>query len=702
MPQNNGRVQAPDLPDPQNLRVFGGVNMPSEGVQAPVKDTRLADLASALGSFNTGLSNFGNSYTASLVEKKTKDDDEDKENLKKQRQIEATQTPEEYLKSVPTWATPKAQLAAHITEGQYTVSTGLQKEYQEGIATGQIKAEDGPAWLLKRRGEILEQKGWAPESGQAHGFGSAFNTLYGRSQTGELQAKVGQINDTARQGAYQQLQMTLDRVQGQDPRSAMAEIDKLKAQAQSVFGIDPKDYDQMVFTSIGNRMDKDPNWAVAMGQQQRTDVKTGGVLPAFGATPERQATIQSWQRAALQHNSEVAKADAENRIAGAAVGALVKGDGSFNSIEDKVYTNPVTHAEEKVSRTQVQDMAVRRFLTASSQFAKTNNETPEQTFNREAEVFIGNDIARPSWKSEIEGAPNLANNVNLTNPAAVTRLTAAAQTYKALESRSPAYVSAHFNERSRNFFNTYSVLKEYATNADGSPWTDVQALNASANGIKADTPEKQAFLHDQIQAVNNKLDSVANPNSNIYKTFWGIMGYDVAGATNRGQVVEEIRRLSTAIAKTGGLSGTDAVDAATKYLAKTGTIVNGQWMPKDQVGGLDMAAVGPRVVQQYVDAHGKELGYAKGDLALRSMGDGYFTLTDTNGLPVPHGPRLNRGDMLQQQSDIIRDRNAEIIRRQNENAERRSAPVPIQPQPNAAILDQRRRRGLIDHAPEGN
>lgn len=675
MPTGNMRIQAPDLPDPQNLRVFGGVNMPSEGVQAPVKDTRLADLASALGSFNTGLSNFGNSYTASLAEKKTKDDDEDKENLKKQRQIEATQTPEEYLKSVPTWATPKAQLAAHITEGQYT-ATALQKEYQEAIGTGHLRPQDGPAWLQKRREDVLADKGWGTDTGQAHGFGNAYNALLQRAQTGELQAKVGQINDTSRQGAYQQLTMTLDRVQGQDPRAAWDELNKLKTQAQSVFGVDPKDYDQMVFSAIGNRVEKDPNWAVSMAQQPRSDMTTGGPFPALGATPERQGIVQNWQRTALAHNAEIAKAGAESRVGSWALGALLKGDGSFNAIEDKVYVNPVTHAEEKITRSQVQNMAVRRFLAASAQTAQANSETPTQTFNREAEVFIGNDIERPSWKSEIEGAPNLANKVNLTDPGTAKRLVAAAQTYKAIESRSPAYVAAHFDERARTFFNTYSILKDYATRPNGSSWTDVEALNAAANAIKPDAPEERALLHDQIQAVNKKIDSLAaGPSSvsGIPGLRWGaeaLFGADITSASNKGQLMGELRRLSTAVARSGGMNGTEAVDVAASYLAKTGSVVNGQWMRKDQIGGLDMGAVGSRVIQQYVDTHGPEFGYGKGDLTLRSAGDGYFTLTDRSGLPVPGGAIMNRGDMLKHQADIIRERDEEILRKQHETAQR--------------------------------
>jgi len=669
------RAAPPELTDPDRLAVPGAVSIASPGVRAPQQDTRLGDLAQSLSSFSTGVGAFesGLASVANSANRETTDQ-------KRLDRLKALNTPEEFDAKVrsgeiPRDFHPNVQVKADMISGQYAAAN-LSKEYAEAIGTGALRPEDGPQWLQQRREQITQDNGWQGDSGQAWGFGAGYNSLLATAQQKVLGARVQAQEDHTNQSAAQLVQIDMDSVFGKvPPQDAWDVINKTKSQLVTGLKRTPKEADAIIWADLGRRVADDPNWAVEFASAKRQGVNgEEGVVPALAEHPQRADTFASWQKVQQTTNVKAAKAATEQAVAADDLNHLLAGDGSFQAIADTQYTNPVDNSTETLTREKRQSTAVAAFNAQSTAAAKAHGETPTQTFNREAQVFIDNGVVNSAWKGEIESAVKLANNTDLTDPAKGQQLGVAFNRFKAIEDRSPAYAKDLLNDKSRSFFTTARVLQDYAQNPDGSRFTDAQALNGAANAIRIETPETADFMRPQLDAIKNKIDSLANPHSAAARALWGTLGYDYANARNRSEIIREMHSLSTALAKSGGLGGDEAVDAAAQYMAKTGQVVGGMWMRKSSNNDFDYGQVSSRILSDYAKSPaGQAEGYHPGDLTLKDTGQGYFMVLDGNGIPVHGGARLSHGDLVGVQQTLNAEREAGNLRLQHATAMRASA-----------------------------
>jgi hypothetical protein len=649
------RVQAPEIAGPEALRPKASGVDTYAGAPRPPQDDRLARLADALGGFNSNVQQFGRAY---MVARQAGEKDE----VERAAAFKQQYNSEEFNKAVdsgaiPRFASPKAQAAIDYTYGQNLAhQTGL--EFQRKLSAGEIKLDDGSAqtWLQTQRDEIVQKNKWTAEgAGPGRGFMENMNQLWDRARDGAVKANIANEKERFDTAVFQQVEMFADKATSNkwDAATSWQELTKLKTQLQSAMHLTPKEADQKLMLALGRRMQVDPNWVVDMATTPRPDVKGDGILPPLSETPEYAAQIDQWKQAAVKFNTRTAKANAEATVAAADADALVRADGSFNRIEDGSYNNPFSGEKEELKASARREAAITAFTQASREKAVADKETPEQAFDREAAVFINNGIARPSWKKELDAIPGLANQTNLTNPAAVERLVRGAQTYDALEQRSPAYARDLVDDKARTFFQTYRVLKEYKTNPDGSNLTDVQALNAAAAAIRNDGPDTAAYIREQIVAANNEINSLRKS-----EEWFGTK------AANTAQINTELRRLSTAFIRAGGLGAGEAIELAVKEMKKTGTVVNGHWLPKSGTMGLDLPKLSSTVIDNYVNSSAGK-GQSASDVVLQPAPGGYFVLTDRSGIPVPGGGRFSHGDLVRMSQDIEAKRQQEIIQRQN-------------------------------------
>jgi hypothetical protein len=641
--------------------------MPALSAPAPVQGNRMADLAGALGSFGSGVRAFGDAYAAHQKNATKGDSD-------RLAYLKAINTPDAFREKVlsgeiPRFADPHVQLKSDITFGTYAASN-LQKEYQEKLATGELRPEDAAGWLTQRRDTAFQDPNFAGNEGRLRGYGDAWNSLYADAQHRAMGAQVKALDDKRNVGANQRVEMDMDNLFSKvPPQEAWARMNATKQAVMKDFYLTPKEADDYIWRDLSRRVEKDPNWAVEFASAKRQGMNPGdGIVSAIGDHPERADQLSSWKKTQTKFNVTAAKDTAEKTIAAADYKALLAGDGSFHNITDRTYTNPVDDSQETVTREKRQNAAIARFNTDSANAARGNQETPRQTFEREAQVFVDNNVKNPAWKSEVEDAVNLANPRSLSDPSQVARLGQAYNRYRAIDDRSPAYAKAHFSEQARTFYQTARVLQDGVLNPDGSRMTDVQALSSARGAEDADTPERQEQFRKTIQAVEQNVSSLANPHSTFAALFNGSFGLDTANASNRADVAHDIQKLATALVRTGRMDGTQAVEAAVKHLSQTGKVQGGIWTRNTSDNGFDYGQVSSRLITDYVKSPlGQAMGYRPGDLKVWAHDDGRYELVSSLGLPVMGGSFMSRQDMVDVQHRINSDNAAHTLRVQHAN-----------------------------------
>lgn len=307
-----GRVQAPDVGGPTQLRP--GVAPPDTFAAAPrpVQDNRLGDLADALGSFNTGLKSFGLNYAAS--QKGTKDDSA-KVALDNAKQWAATSTPDQVLQAdkegkLPWTQDQKADLYIDGVAGQAKAGE-LQKQLQAGLADGTITPDQAPAWLLTQRDQITSQWNGDNQKGRLRTFGASFNSLLSSAQTGQITYQAQQKKTEAEQAYTDRMGLTLDQARQQKltPEQTWDLLNKDQQEQAPFAGVPTARRDQLLMTKLGTY--NDPAWALSIAGQARKDVNANQPTMAdkFLATPTAPAGLTEKGNIDLTQRPKVKNSD---------------------------------------------------------------------------------------------------------------------------------------------------------------------------------------------------------------------------------------------------------------------------------------------------------------------------------------------------------------------------------------------------------
>lgn len=286
------------------------------------------------------------------------------------------------------------------------------------------------------------------------------------------------------------------------------------------------------------------------------------------------------------------------------------------------------------SRDKFEDEATQEYLKVSEGYARRSGETPEDTFNREAAVFIRAAVANPKWKELLRSGPAAASFASFdpSKPSDPTKpgaglppvLAEGYALFKRLNAVSPTFLEQHLPEgdKARSFYE--SML--FAESAGSTPeQAYAQALRIAS---QPDLVKSQPFDFAP-QDLKNAL---------------GDLGADTQIAAT---LIRDYGRFYMA----NGKSKSDALDLAVERLKATHTLVRGNLIPVNRRGQPDNLG---DMLNGYVDTfardHAKELGLDEDDITVMPAGnatDTFILVYAGNGAPVLlQGAKVTTGELV--------------------------------------------------------
>lgn len=664
------RAQAPQTADAQPLQdhAYGNLDYTQAPAKAPVDET-LGQLAQSLGQFNTHLEQFGRYYE---INSRPHPGLQQKQDMEAARGLVATKTHAEFQAAVkagtvPRFQSPIANELVGQVNGMYT-SESLAEEIKAKLGTGELTPQQAPQYALQRRQDILKQNGWGPNTAESTGFGKHFNTLNESLNNAAATANVTAQNEQFNEAGWKKLDLAAReaRAAGGGTEASQELFDTVRRNMVEIMHFKPAEVDAMQMDILARWATQDPNWAYRMATTPRKDVATGAVIPPLSDNPKYSDRVNQFGFAAQKHNSDVVQTTFATQVAQRDLDAFMKGDGSFtrDTAVAATATNPVDNTAITIEPAARQKATLERYLVWSANHATTHRETPQQTFDREADAFIGNDVKNPSWSEQIDRSVAAANPMTMSDPAQRRRLVAAGQTYARLMAASPAYVANHFHKRTQDFFDAYTTLRE------DTGWDDVRALTAAASNASKGGGLSERFADP---ATKMALDNAVTAKATELATYGGAGGFFTSRAGNFGVVKQEVAKLATILANASGMDPQAAVEQAGSYLAKNSVVQDGQWRKKlnllgpgvDDTGAV--AAASMHLRQQYADrTHGE---YKADDLALTQLPGGQFRIVAANGAPVEAGGvTYSRRDLLQAMSKLQEQQSQAHLEAQHKTA----------------------------------
>jgi hypothetical protein len=148
-----------------------------------------------------------------------------------------------------------------------------------------------------------------------------------------------------------------------------------------------------------------------------------------------------------------------------------------------------------------QKAAVERFIyDRSPRIAKTRGETPEQTFNREAEWFSLNGMVNPQWKNVINAGGLMATRAAFGTDSLPKNVQEGYRLYRQLRAANPALLQAHVSgEQTRLFYDTARIAETYM----GMDATEALSFGSDAvqKAMQPNAPDLQPRYNDFKKAV---------------------------------------------------------------------------------------------------------------------------------------------------------------------------------------------------------
>lgn len=320
-------------------------------------------------------------------------------------------------------------------------------------------------------------------------------------------------------------------------------------------------------------------------------------------------------------------------ITSADTNMLATGSGKLATVGDVTYQDPdsPTAPPKVIKSSERQTAAVRQFSeVVSPAIAKANNETPEQTFNRELNVYANGGAENPKWKALLEAAPLAASANELTDPKKRDQLLAAAQLYDQLREKNPLYLQQLVSSKTQDFFDTYRVAKGMPSPSGQGSATMEEAIGlasrATATGKDADD-----ILKGHYRTIEQKVLN-ADPSSFLSRWLPQFMGGD-ANPVNTGYLQQQITEKAKLFARLG-LPPDEAITQATEAVKGSTTKVNGWIVPKL---GTNVPADFPQKAAEYLKAFAEQNGklndgVSANDVGLVYDGAGTFTIVGRNGV----------------------------------------------------------------------
>lgn len=635
---DGSRVQAPDIPDAQPLisTDLSGLNL-FAAPPKPFEDNILGELANSLGHFSESVQRFGHYYN---IAQRTHDAGQKQADMEQAQGLIASKTPEEWQAAVkagqiPRFQSPMAQLAVDRTTGSYAAHS-LSQDVQGKVASGELNWADGSAtkYLQDQRNSILQTNGWAPDGGQARGFGDAFNTMWGNAQGQQIKAQAEQTNATQIDAAQKQVEMSVSNAFDRklDPTATWSQLDAVRKGLITTMHFEPKELDPMIFDALQRRMSQDPNWVMGVGNAPRTDMDGKTQLPSLFSKGQYLDQVIQMQQRAQAFNAQ--QDDATQKAAiGARLGTMLNGPNPEHlaSVPASIpYTNGVTGAQAQVSKATAVQAQVNARLIADAQRVASGQATPDQVQDEQLRTFARAGIKQPQWADTLNQAAAGGANVNsLTDPGQQKSLTDALQLYSNLRTKNPAYLNTLVDGKTAGFFED-AYLQQTLFNK--SPLDALQGAVLVNSAMRGDpTAGEMAELRKAAEyaAGNQRFGGYYNPH-----------------LRNPEVLKDIVTRGATSLMKLNGMSAQDAATAAGEAANERFVNVNGvllpdlHFLPKDQ-----MEPAAERYLSDWANGSAKALKLDPKSLSLAPVGPSssgqYLIIDGTSGLPITNGSGMS-------------------------------------------------------------
>lgn len=634
------RVQAPELAGPERLTPPPVPSDTYAPPPRPVRDDRLAQLADALGVFNSALSAFGTRANA-LAKKQQAEMD-----MAIANRTIAGHTNDEYKKlvqtnQIPAVSDPFARAALDKHYGQ-VIGDSIGNSIRQAIDAGEINLLDPNTDIdkvLTEHSRAALEGPLAPYAGSKAaiaGFRERIDSLRGSLTLAQGKAIADNFQRSRIGMAKAQFDRVFDLTSGAAPEVTQNFVRQVYREIgpKSAAGVPHPEMDKTLLDVLKNRA-ADENYVKAVLHvldAERT-AQDGQKLPPLSANPRLVDDVNEVRRVARTTLAKLADKRAEGMAVKAMTDAALRQDGSIWSFTDTTYTNPITGEEKTVTADAARKKFTDRFLTESKQQQLDRGESWDVRFEREWAVLARAGIVQPEWKNTLEGAAKaFTDPSSLTDSGARESAIRAANIYLKMAERNPAYVNGvlKLDKTSKDFYSVYDVART------GMGLSDDEALDMAAAAIRPQSEDDLGVARVRARQVQEAIQNT-NYREGILARIFGRGEY----AENQGAIQRRVMDVAQVLTRVQGMSVDDAIKHAAETVKKRSLFINGTLVPDDgHIPGPEAKPLILKALDNFAKQHPasmKALGLEdSSQLTVRPHGGGHLQIwTNDEGFSRP-------------------------------------------------------------------
>ena len=634
------RVQAPDIAGPEPL---SPPPLPGDTYAAPARpvDTskNLANIADALGSFNTNLLQFGTAYAhAQKYQQKLADE------AAANQQIGSLSN-EDFIKGIESGSLPQNQspyyqavIANHYGQLKGYADVGrMQSDMRNGNfqMTGDDPLHPPPdvnAWITQQAQPTMQYLASNPLALKAYTKKlDAFREVATAQQHKALDTQMTQFREGVALDNFNKV-FNMD-MPPEATQNFLRSVYK-ETGPGTWTNLSRQQLDAKLMDVLANRA-SDPRFAdkaLYVLNTQRQD-ESGNPIPSLAENPKYAAQVQKIADAASQSIATKLEADTKQLATTNAKSAFDRADGSIWQLSDTTVPYPQQLHNLKQNFTVKAEDAIKQgvtdWLTESKQYAYQHGETPDATFNREWDKFSTNNVSNPEWKHQLDGAAtSLTTPSALSNPAQRGQALQTFERFRNMAESNYPYVSTTLgvDKKSLDALNVYKIAVEQMGQ------TPDRALDVASQAVR--TPDNENDLGVRQQRAKDIAQKVANLD-------WGTslknyLPFVNDTAANVSAVQKRVADVASVLTRVPGLSLDDAVKYSIQAVADHSMVVNGHVVP--DIGNLSKQQQPyiERLLGDFQKQHGSAEGTQLSDLTVMPAGGGRFQIwSQADGLGHP-------------------------------------------------------------------
>ena len=280
----------------------------------------------------------------------------------------------------------------------------------------------------------------------------------------------------------------------------------------------------------------------------------------------------------------------------------LSGQGNLWAVKDTKVTDE--HGKEKtLSADKIREEVVGNFLRRSSDVAKARNETPAQTFDREANWFTQNGEENPQWSALLKRGYVQGTASTLSGNKLPQGLDAATDLYDQLYAKSPQLLKKHLDSDGMDF---YEAVR-FGTQVAGfdKRTAAINALEVNKDPTKYESPYWKQKFDDISAAVKSSVPG------------WIMNG----SPDNAGEIGPQIEQAAKYFSKLGA-SPTVAVEEAKKRVNANYVDVNNFLVRTgDRAIPAAFPTMAKKYIEDYVSKYGAKEGVSTSDLTVQPIGN---------------------------------------------------------------------------------